>query len=77
MILGLESSDSWMSHIAKDEIYFERAITLEDIIRDVRAVTRDDTVELAAAILRPEQMALTLLADVEKKKLDLDLAFGV
>ena len=77
MILGLESSDSWMSHIAKDEIYFERPITLEDLIRDVRAVTRDDTVELAAALLRPEKMALTLLADVEKKKLDLDLAFGV
>jgi predicted Zn-dependent peptidase len=77
MILGLEGSDSWMSHIAKDEIYFERPITLEDIIRDIRAVTRDDTVELASTMLRPEQMALTLLADVEKKKLDLDLAFGV
>ena len=77
MLLGLESSDSWMSHIAKDEIYFERAIALEDIIRDIRAVTRDDAVELAAEILRPEKMALTLLADVEKKKLDLDRSLGV
>ncbi len=77
MILGLESSDSWMRDIAKDEIYFGRAISLDDVIRDVRAVTREDLVELAAAILRPEAMALTLLADIGKKKLDFGLPFGV
>lgn len=77
MILGLESSDSWMSHVAKDEIYFGQAISLEEIIRDVRAVTLEGVVALAKAILRPDAMALTLLADVEKKKLDLDRSFGV
>ena len=77
MILGLETSNAWMSDIAKDEIYFGRAIALEEVIRDIRAVTRDDVVDLAAALLRPEAMALTLLADIEKKKLDLDLRSGV
>ena len=75
MILGLESSDSWMSHIAKDEIYFGEAISLEDIIRGVRTVSLGDVVELAASTLRPDAMALTLLGDVEKKKLDLSAAF--
>ena len=75
MILGLESSDSWMSHIAKDEIYFGKAISLEDIIQGVRSVSRDDVVDLAASILRPDAVALTLLGDVEKKKLDLGAAF--
>ncbi len=77
MILGLESSDSWMSHIAKNEIYFGKSISLEDIIQGVRSVTRDDVVELAASIFRPETLALTLLADIEKKKLDLGAAFEV
>ncbi|HEY6200269.1 MAG TPA: pitrilysin family protein, partial [Candidatus Binatia bacterium] len=77
MILGLESSDSWMRDIAKDEIYYGRAIPLDDVIRDVRAVTRDQVIELAAAILRPEAMALTLLADIGKKKLDFGRSFGV
>jgi predicted Zn-dependent peptidase len=76
MILGLESSDSWMSHIAKNEIYFGKAITLEEIIQSVRAVALADVVELAAAMFRPDAMALTLLADIEKKKLDLSLAIG-
>jgi predicted Zn-dependent peptidase len=75
MILGLESSDSWMSHIAKDEIYFGKAISLEDIIQGVRSVSLGDVVGLAASILRPEAMALTLLGDIEKKKLDLGAAF--
>jgi predicted Zn-dependent peptidase len=75
MILGLESSDSWMSHIAKDEIYFGKAMSLEDIIQGVRSVSRNDVVDLAASILRPDAVALTLLGDVEKKKLDLGAAF--
>ena len=77
MILGLETPNAWMSDIAKDEIYFGRAFTLEEAIRDVRAVTRGDVVDLAAAILRPQTTTLTLLADIEKKKLDLDLRSGV
>jgi predicted Zn-dependent peptidase len=73
MILGLESSDSWMSHIAKDEIYFGKALSLDDIIQSVRSVSRDDVVEMAASIFRPDRMALTLLGDVEKKKLELKI----
>ena len=76
-ILGLETSNAWMSDIAKDEIYFGGAVALEEVIRAIRAVTRDDLVELAAALLGPETMALTLLANIEKKKLDLDLRSGV
>ncbi|MBI2990903.1 MAG: insulinase family protein [Deltaproteobacteria bacterium] len=74
MILGLETSDAWMSHIAKNEIYFSKAVTVEEISRRIRSVSRADLVELAGAILRPEGMALTLLGDVEKKKLDLSLS---
>ncbi len=73
MILGLESSDSWMSHIAKDEIYFGRALSLDDIIQSVCSVSRDDVVEMAASVLRPDRMALTLLGDIEKKKLELNI----
>lgn len=74
MILGLETSDSWMGHIAKNEIYFGKPISLEDISQGVRSVSRADIVELAGAILRSGGMALTLLGDVEKKYLDLSLS---
>lgn len=77
MVLGLESTDSWMSHIARNEIYFGKAITTEEICRGIRSVTRDDVIELARALFRPEAMALTLLGDLKNgagiKNFDLSL----
>jgi predicted Zn-dependent peptidase len=63
MILGLESTDSWMSHIARNEIYFGRAITTDEICSRIRSVNRDEIVDLARTLLRPDGMALSLLGD--------------
>jgi predicted Zn-dependent peptidase len=63
MILGLESTDSWMSHVARNEIYFGRAISLDEISRDIRAVTRADVIELAQALFRNGAPTVTLLGD--------------
>ena len=70
MMLGLESSDSWMSHIARNEIYFGKSISTEEICNRVRAVSRDDVVDLARMLFR-SGMTLTLLGDFKKDfKLD-------
>jgi predicted Zn-dependent peptidase len=66
MMLGLESTDSWMSHIARNEIYFSRPITTDEICNSIRAVSRDDVVDLARALFRSEGMALTLLGDFKE-----------
>jgi predicted Zn-dependent peptidase len=63
MMLGLESTDSWMSHIARNEIYFGQPVTTEEICRRIRAVSREDVVELANRLFRTEGMTLTLLGD--------------
>jgi predicted Zn-dependent peptidase len=72
-ILGLESSDSWMSHIAKNEIYFGRMLSLDEISHGVRSVSREDVVEVAGAFFQPQGMALTLLGDFEKRDVDIVL----
>jgi predicted Zn-dependent peptidase len=64
MMLGLESTDSWMSHIARNEIYFGRAVSTDEICRSIRAVTHDQVVELADSVFHPENMTLTLLGDL-------------
>lgn len=74
IVLGLESTDSWMSHIARNEIYFGKPLTTDEICRKIRAVSRDQIVDLAHAIFRREGMALSLLGDFKNdtlKKLDL------
>jgi predicted Zn-dependent peptidase len=73
MILGLESSDSWMSHLARNEIYFSKAFTLEEISEGIHSVSRKDVVDLACDIFQREGMSLTLLGDLEKISLDLRL----
>ena len=65
MMLGLESTDSWMSHIARNEIYFGRSITTDEICQGIRSVSRDEIVDLARSLFRPEQMALSLLGDFQ------------
>jgi predicted Zn-dependent peptidase len=62
-MLGLESSDSWMSHIARNEIYFGNSVTTDEICRCIRAVSRADVVELAREIFQANGMTLTLLGD--------------
>jgi predicted Zn-dependent peptidase len=62
-MLGLESTDSWMSHIARNEIYFGHAVTTDEICRHIRAVSRDDVVDLAGALFRGGSATLTLLGD--------------
>lgn len=67
MILGLETSDSWMNHITRDEIYFGKTVSLDEISRGVRSVSREELVHLASETLRPDAMALTLLGDLKKE----------
>ena len=62
-MLGLESTDSWMSHIARNEIYFGQSITTEEICQRIRAVSRADVVELARELFQNDGMTLTLLGD--------------
>ena len=63
MMLGLESTDSWMSHIARNEIYYGQPVATEEICQRIRAVSRDDVIELADALFRTNGMTLTLLGD--------------
>jgi predicted Zn-dependent peptidase len=66
MMLGLESTDSWMSHIARNEIYFGKTVTTDEICRRIRTVTRDDVIELASVLFHSDGMALTLLGDFDE-----------
>jgi predicted Zn-dependent peptidase len=63
MMLGLESTDSWMSHIARNEIYFGEPITTDELCRGVRAVSRDAVVDLASTLFGSQGIALSLLGD--------------
>jgi len=63
VILGLESTDSWMSHVARNEIYYGKTISIDEICQSIRAVSRADVIDLARALFRTGAPTLTLLGD--------------
>lgn len=76
IMLGLESTDSWMNHIARNELYLGRAVTTDEICRKIRDVTRDEIVELARTLFRSESMAACLLGDFKDSETVKNLSFG-
>jgi predicted Zn-dependent peptidase len=56
-----------MSHVARNEIYFGQAITIDEICQKIRSVSRDDVVELADTLFAKGAMTLTLLGDFDDK----------
>lgn len=64
MVLGLESSGSRMSSLARQQMYFSRFFSVDEITAEVNAVTAEDIQQLAISMLHPEQLTLTLLGNL-------------
>lgn len=70
MLLGLESSDSRMNRVAKNEIYFGYDIAPSEVAARIDATANDEIIALAQRLLRPDQMALALLGDLKGRRID-------
>jgi predicted Zn-dependent peptidase len=70
IVLGLESSSSRMNNLARQQIFFGRFIPIDEIVREIDAVTPDDTQRLANQLFQPELLALTLLGNLGPMKIE-------
>lgn len=66
ILLSLESTVSRMSGMARQEYYYGRQFTPDEIIANVNAVSADDILEVAQTILDPDSLSLTLLGNARK-----------
>lgn len=64
LVLSLESTSSRMSHMARQQMYFGRQFTVEDSLRGVEAVTREDVRRVARHLLPPGSLSATVLGPV-------------
>ena len=69
MVLGLESSNARMSSLARQQMYWGRFFSLDEITAEIDRVTAADLQRLANQLLRPDQLALTLLGNLGTLKL--------
>ena len=65
ILLSLESTVSRMSGIARQEYYFGRQFTADEIIRHIDAVTLDDIRRVAETVVDPDSLSLTLLGNLK------------
>ena len=70
LMLSLESTSARMSNLARQELYFGRFYSLDEILQSISAVTHDDVQSLAQEVFRPEQIAVTVLGSLNGFTLD-------
>ncbi len=73
LLLSLEGSDSWMSRLAQNEIYFGEYIPIEEVIQGIEGVTSEEVNQLAQDLFREELFCLTVLGPIDKTELPRNL----
>ena len=70
MILGLESTNSRMNNIARQEIYFQRYISPDEISKAVDVVSMKQIRELSERLLAKRALSITAYGPLQKDALD-------
>jgi predicted Zn-dependent peptidase len=61
LMLGLESTSSRMSRLAKMEIYLGEYVTLDEVCENIESVTAEQILQLAQALFTEEQLTSTII----------------
>ncbi len=70
ILLGLESSGSRMSNLARQEMYFHHFFSVEEVLDRLDAVTADQVQVMAQKLFVSERIAVTLLGRLDGLKLN-------
>jgi predicted Zn-dependent peptidase len=72
ILMGLESSNSRMANLARQEMYFHQFFTVEEVIARIDAVGAEQVQEMARRLFVPDRIAVTLLGRLTGIKLNRD-----
>ncbi len=72
LMLSLESSTARMSNLARQEMYYDRFVGMDEIIDRIQAVTAEDVQQSARELFRPEAIAVTVLGNLNGLKITRD-----
>jgi predicted Zn-dependent peptidase len=72
LMLSLESSTARMSNLARQELYFDRFYSMDEIIERVEAVSAEDICALSQEYFQSGSIALTVLGNLNGLKISRD-----
>ena len=70
ILMGLESSNSRMANLARQEIYFGQFFTADEVIARIDAVHAEQVQQMAKRLFDPAKIAVTLLGRLDGIKLN-------
>jgi predicted Zn-dependent peptidase len=65
LMLGLESTTSRMANLARQQLYFDRFFSMDELAEHIEEVTADEIQEIAQSFFNPKQIALTILGSLD------------
>lgn len=65
MMLSLESTSARMSNLARQVMYLNRFITLDEMLASIEAVTREEVLTIARDFFDPGRITLTVLGNLK------------
>ena len=68
LMLSLESTSSRMSNLARQELYFDRFLSLDEMLEKIESVTREQVQAIAEEFFRQENIALAMLGRLSDVK---------
>ena len=69
LMLSLESTSSRMSNLARQEMYFHRFFTLDELVESIEAVTAEDVQRIAQTFFDQKHIGLTVLGNLNGFKI--------
>jgi predicted Zn-dependent peptidase len=72
LMLSLESSTARMSNLARQEMYYDHFVGMDEIIDRIQAVTAEDVQQSAQELFKPEAIAVTVLGNLNGLKITRD-----
>jgi predicted Zn-dependent peptidase len=72
LMLSLESSTARMSNLARQEMYYDHFVSMDEIIERIQVVTIEDLIQSANELFQPELIAVTVLGNLNGLKITRD-----
>jgi predicted Zn-dependent peptidase len=72
LMLSLESTSSRMSNLARQELYFNRFMSMDEMLENIEAVNRDEVQKVAQEFFRSEDIAIAVLGRLGDLKITRD-----
>jgi len=69
LMLGLESTSSRMSNLARQEMHFKRFFTLDELVESIEQVTAEGVLRVARDFFDAKRVGLTILGNLDGFKL--------